>query len=168
MPEARSIVRAERAHKVVGDRFVIPSGILFSVGSAALSKVGEARIIQVAAKVVELEKKIPTGISWVLQVDGHTDIQKILPNSKFRDNWELSTERALTVVELLRNNKLYEVPGQHLAAAGFGEFHPVDAATTQAAYEKNRRIEFKLTDDGPGNQNSSADGKECPQVVSMN
>lgn len=161
----REILGKDSGVTIVGDRFVFPSEVLFPVGSAALNKDGMDQIAKVAGVVRDLEGKIPPSISWVLQVNGHTDRQPILGGGKFKNNWELSTARALTVVELLEKER---VPPQHLAAAGFGEHQPLLLEQTPEAYRKNRRIELKLTDDGAGHTAAvGADSTECPQLVSM-
>src|SRR5262249_62132950 len=89
----------------------------------------------------ELEKKIPGEIAWVLGVDGHTDGRGI--NSlQFRNNWELSAARAISVVQYLIAKG---VSPQRLVAAGFGEFQPIDTDKTDEAVGRNRRIDLKLT-----------------------
>ncbi len=140
----RDLLGNQKDIEIVGDRFVLQSEVLFATGSAALSHDGHDDIVKVAGVIVELEKQIPADISWVLQVNGHTDTQKF--RSAGRDNWDLSLARAMTVVRLLIAQG---VDPHHLAAAGFGEFQPRDTGTTPEALAKNRRIELKLTDDGP-------------------
>jgi chemotaxis protein MotB len=131
---------------IVGDRFIIQSEVLFAVGSAALNADGTEEIEKVARVVRDFQRLIPDSIRWVLQVNGHADKQPIIGNRKFASNWELSVARALTVVQLLQKEG---VEPERLAAAGFGEYQPMVPGDTQAAYARNRRIEFKLTDDGP-------------------
>jgi chemotaxis protein MotB len=96
-----------------------------------------------ATALLELEKKIPSGINWVLRVDGHTDTRQLTGNSQFRSNWELSAARAISVVQYLIAKG---VAPQRLVAAGFGEFQPIDPGTTEDAFSRNRRIELKLTE----------------------
>lgn len=142
---------------IIGDRFLIPLTVLFPVGSADLDSDGREQMIKVADKVHELD--IRPSVNWVLQVNGHTDVQRVLPGGKFRNNWELSTARALTVVELLQDQG---VPPQHLAAAGFGEYQPIEEERTREAYAKNRRIELRLTDNGSGHSsNGMPNHPEC-------
>jgi chemotaxis protein MotB len=152
---------------IMGDRFVVPSSVFFKVGSDAVSKEGQETIKRVAALVEDLQAKIPTSIDWVLQVNGHADKQKIIRGGRFANNWQLSTARALAVVILLQDGGV--VP-QHLAAAGFGEYQPRADGSSQADYAMNRRIEFKLTDDGPFKgptaPRSGPDG-QCPSLVSQ-
>lgn len=99
--------------------------------------------MDVLAKTLkELKKKIPSKISWVLRVDGHTDNIPI-HNELYSSNWQLSANRAIAVVQYLTEKG---VPAKHLVAAGFGEHQPIDKNNTEAARRKNRRIEFKLTE----------------------
>jgi len=128
--------------RVVGDRFVFQSEVLFAPGSAALSPAAQQRLQPVAAALEELAPKIPNDLPWVLQVAGHTDRQPIA-TAQFPSNWELSTARALSVVRYFVSAG---IPPDRLSAAGFGEYEPIDAADTPEAYSKNRRIELKLTE----------------------
>jgi chemotaxis protein MotB len=128
--------------RVVGDRFVFPSEVFFDTGQALLLPEGRAELDKLATALIELDKQIPSEIAWVLRVDGHTDVRPI--NSPiFKSNWELSSARAISVVQYLI---LLGVPAQRLVAAGFAEFQPLDTATTEEAYKRNRRIELKLTE----------------------
>ncbi len=129
--------------KIVGDRFVFQAELLFPSGSAQLDPAGEAELEKVAESLKEVAATIPPDIDWVLRVDGHTDKVPLRPESIYRSNWELSTARALTVVEFLVD---HGIPPNRLAAAGFGEFQPIDPGDSEAAYRRNRRIEFKLTE----------------------
>ncbi len=127
--------------RVVGDRFVFQSELLFASGSAALEKGGARQLAQLAQTLKEISAKIPKDINWVLRVDGHTD-RRPISNAEFPSNWELSTARAISVVRYLASQG---IPPSRLAATGFGEFQPIDLAITPEAYRKNRRIELKLT-----------------------
>jgi len=128
--------------RVVGDRFVLQSELFFDTGKADLLPDARTELDKVATALLELEKKIPTDIAWVLRVDGHTDLRPISgPN--FKSNWDLSAARAISVVQYLIGKG---VSPQRLVAAGFGEFQPLDTAKTDDAYKRNRRIEFKLTE----------------------
>ena len=126
--------------RVVGDRFVFDSEVLFPSGSADINVEGIAALDQVAQAIVDLEKKIPGDIPWVLRVDGHTDVRPIR-SPQFASNWELSSARAIAVVKLLVARG---VKAEHLAATGFGEFQPLDTGTAEEALRRNRRIELKL------------------------
>ena len=128
--------------RIVGDRFVLQSELFFDTGKADLLPDARTELDKVATALVELEKKIPTEIAWVLRVDGHTDVRPISgPN--FKSNWDLSAARAISVVQYLIAKG---VSPQRLVAAGFGEFQPMEPAKTDEAYKRNRRIEFKLTE----------------------
>ncbi|MGX9390352.1 peptidoglycan -binding protein [Nitrobacteraceae bacterium UC4446_H13] len=128
--------------RVVGDRFVFQSEVFFDTGQATLLPEGKAELDKLADALKDLDKKIPSEIPWVLRVDGHTDVRPI-SSPQFKSNWELSAARAISVVQYLAS---LGVPPQRLVAAGFGEFQPLDAGTTEDAYKRNRRIELKLTE----------------------
>jgi chemotaxis protein MotB len=128
---------------IVGDRFVFPSELLFPSGSARLEPEGEAQLERLAATLREVAATIPPDIDWVLRVDGHTDRRPVGPGSPFRSNWELSSARAISVVEFLIRKG---IPPERLVAAGFGEFRPLDPGDGETAWRRNRRIEFKLTE----------------------
>jgi len=129
--------------RIVGDRFVFQSEVFFDTGRATLDKPeGLAELDGLATALLELEKKIPGEIAWVLRVDGHTDVRGI-NSPQFRNNWELSVARAISVVQYLIAKG---VSPQRLVAAGFGEFQPIDTDKTDEAYSRNRRIELKLTE----------------------
>ena len=116
------------------------SELLFASGSADLGDAGKAQLADLAKTLLDVTKQIPSDINWVLRIDGHTDknpINTIL----FPSNWELSTARALSVVKFLIAQAL---PAEHLAAAGFGEFQPIDKGNSPEALAKNRRIEIRL------------------------
>ena len=137
----KEIVGARNDIRVVGDRFVFQSEVLFPVGSDAFDEAGKAAIDRLASAVVELEKEIPPEIGWTLRIDGHTDSRPVA--GRFKSNWELSAARAIAVVRRLVEDG---VSPKHLVAAGFGEFQPLEDATTEEAYARNRRIEIRLTD----------------------
>jgi chemotaxis protein MotB len=128
--------------QIVGDRFVFPSDVLFDSGSAEIKPEAMDQLDKLAGALTEVGEKIPSDIAWVMRVDGHTDIKPIA-SAEFPSNWELSSARAISVVRYLMQQG---VPANHLVAAGFGEFQPIDPATSDAALHKNRRIELKLTE----------------------
>lgn len=128
--------------RIVGDRFVFQSEVFFDTGQATLLPEGRAELDTVAAALTDIDKKIPSEIAWVLRVDGHTDVRPIY-SSGFKSNWELSSARAISVVQYLIS---LGVPAQRLVAAGFAEFQPLDTGNTEDAYRRNRRIELKLTE----------------------
>jgi len=129
--------------RVVGDRFVFQSEVFFDSGAATLRPDGRAELDKLASAVLDLEKQIPSDIPWVLRVDGHTDVRPVGPTSPFKSNWDLSAARAISVVQYLIGKG---VPPSRLAAAGFGEFQPIDPGTNDEALAHNRRIELKLTE----------------------
>src|SRR5215831_5780512 len=138
----RAILGNRQDIRVVGDRFVFQSEVLFDTGSAAIRPEGKVELDKLAAAIAELEKQIPPEIAWVLRVDGHTDARPIA-SPQFPSNWELSSARAISVVQYLISKG---ISPQHLVAAGFGEFQPLDTAQNEDAYRRNRRIELKLTE----------------------
>jgi len=137
----RELLKNRKDIRVVGDRFVFESEVLFPSGSNQLTPEGLAAMDQLASAIIELEREIPKEIDWALQVDGHTDIRPIA-SPTFPSNWELSTARAISVVRYLISRG---VSPQRLVAAGFGEFRPLEAGTDEASLQRNRRIELKLT-----------------------
>jgi chemotaxis protein MotB len=137
----RELLKNRKDIRVVGDRFVFESEVLFASGSDALTPEGLAAMNQLAAAIVELGRQIPPEIDWALQVNGHTDIRPIA-SPTFPSNWELSTARAIAVVRYLIKRG---VPPQRLVAAGYGEFQPLELGKDEASLQRNRRIELKLT-----------------------
>jgi chemotaxis protein MotB len=127
--------------RIVGDRFVLQSEVFFDSGRADLKPEGRAELDKVATVLIGLEKQIPADIPWLLRVDGHTDVRPI--TGQFKSNWDLSAARAISVVQYLIDKG---VKPNRLVAAGFGEFQPIDTGTTEDAYRRNRRIEFRLTE----------------------
>lgn len=138
----RTILGNRADMRVVGDRFVFQSEVFFDTGQAQLLGEGRTELDKIAGALSELEKQIPADIAWVLRVDGHTDARPI-SSPQFPSNWELSAARAISVVQYLVSKG---ISPQHLVAAGFGEFQPLDGAKNDDAYRRNRRIELKLTE----------------------
>ncbi len=137
----RDLLKNRKDIRVVGDRFVFESEVLFPSGQAIVTDQGREAMDQLAAAILELEKTIPEEINWALQVDGHTDIRPI-SSPQFPSNWELSTSRAASVVKYLIARG---VPAKRLVAAGYGEFAPLETGTDEDSLRRNRRIELKLT-----------------------
>jgi chemotaxis protein MotB len=137
----RELLKDRKDIRVVGDRFVFESEVLFPSGSATLTPEGLAAMDQLATAILDLEKQIPKEVDWALQIDGHTDSRPI-SSSQFPSNWELSTARASSVVKYMISRG---VPADRLVAAGYGEFRPIEPGATEEALQKNRRIELKLT-----------------------
>jgi chemotaxis protein MotB len=138
----RSVLANRPGITVVGDRFVFQSEVLFPVGSADLTQQGVAQMTSLAVTIKDIAAEIPPDLHWVLRVDGHTDPQPV-KGGQFASNWELSAQRAITVVKLLIADG---VPADHLAATAFGEYQPFGPGDTPDAYSKDRRIELRLTD----------------------
>jgi len=136
----REILGNREDIQIVGDRFVFQSEVFFDSGSADIGADGRDQLDVLATTLILLLPEIPKDIDWVLRVDGHTDDRPISSN-QFPSNWELSTARAVAVVKYLASRG---IPADRLAAAGFGEFRPIDTSGTDEGRRKNRRIEIKF------------------------
>jgi chemotaxis protein MotB len=128
--------------KVVGDRFVLPSEVLFETGQASLTPEGKTEVDKIYAALSEVAQEIPPEIPWVLRVDGHTD-KRPIASPQFKSNWELSAARAIAVVQYLLSKGFSP---QHILAGAFGEFQPIDEGDSEEALRRNRRIELKITE----------------------
>ena len=137
----RDVLKGRDDVQIVGDRFVFQSEVLFAQGQAEIGSQGEEQLAKLAITLTDIAQKIPGDINWILQVDGHTDNVPIRAG-RYADNWDLSTERALSVVRYLNQQGL---PASRLAASGYGEYQPLDASDNDNARRKNRRIEMKIT-----------------------
>lgn len=139
----REILSDRENIRIVGDRFVFQSEVLFPSGQAVLNDAGSEEMKKLAMALIDLQKEIPDDINWVLRVDGHTDNVALSGTGQFKDNWELSAARAISVVKFLIANG---VSANRLVAAGFGEFQPLEPGETPEVRSRNRRIELKLTE----------------------
>ncbi|MCV3735896.1 peptidoglycan -binding protein [Rhizobium sp. TRM96647] len=139
----REILSDRENIRIVGDRFVFQSEVLFPSGGSNLNPEGQAEMQKLAAALLDLAKEIPPEINWVLRVDGHTDNVPLSGTGRYVDNWELSSARATSVVKFLIANG---VPADRLVAAGFGEYQPLAPGESPEARATNRRIELKLTE----------------------
>jgi chemotaxis protein MotB len=139
----REILSDRQNIRIVGDRFVFQSEVLFPSGSSDLNEAGATEMSKLAAALLDLAREIPPEINWVLRVDGHTDNVPLSGNGRFKDNWELSAARAISVVKFLIAQG---VPADRLVAAGFGEYQPIAPGDSPEARNQNRRIELKLTE----------------------
>ncbi len=136
----RDILGSRPGVTVVGDRFVFQSEVLFASGSSDLGLDGQRQLGQLARTLLQIAQDIPPEVNWILRIDGHTDNVPI-KSTQFQSNWELSAARAISVVKYLAAQG---VPAERLAAAGFGEFQPIEAGNSATARSRNRRIELKL------------------------
>ena len=139
----REILSDRENIRIVGDRFVFQSEVLFPSGGNDLNPAGQGEMGKLADALLELIKEIPPEINWVLRVDGHTDNVPLSGTGRYQDNWELSSARATSVVKFLISRG---VPANRLVAAGFGQFQPIAEGDTVEARGQNRRIELKLTE----------------------
>lgn len=142
--QLRDLLGREEGVRIVGDRFVFSSEVLFQTGDVALSDEGRAQIARIAAILKRVSDAIPPEIDWVIRVDGHTDNQPLSGLGRYRNNWELSQGRALSVVRYMSEG--LGISPSRLAANGFGEFQPINPANTAQARAQNRRIELKITE----------------------
>lgn len=140
----RELVEGRDGIKIVGDRFVFSSEVLFDVGKADLSLPGRLEIQKVAVILNQIVEEIPKNLNWIIRVDGHTDNTSMVSGAEFKDNWELSQARALSVVRFMISD--LGLPKTRLAATGFGEFQPVSSGSSPEDLAQNRRIEIKLTE----------------------
>ena len=140
----RELVEGKDGVKIVGDRFVFSSEVLFDVGKADLSMLGKLEIQKVAVILNQVVQEIPKNLNWIIRVDGHTDNTAMVQGAEFKDNWELSQARALSVVRFMISDLGF--PKDRLAATGFGEFQPVATGSSASELARNRRIEIKLTE----------------------
>jgi chemotaxis protein MotB len=137
----RQVLVKNQNIRIEGDRFLLPSELFFASASATLGEQGKQELNKLAKTLNEIAAAIPDDIEWILRIDGHTD-QLPINTPRFPSNWELSTARAVSVVRYLATQG---VPQKRMTAAGFGEYHPIDLGHSEAAYQRNRRIELKLT-----------------------
>ncbi|WP_226381753.1 peptidoglycan -binding protein [Falsiroseomonas ponticola] len=138
--------------RIVGDRFVFQSEVLFPVGGAELSAGGQQQIRDLARVLIDLAAQFPPDLAWVLRVDGHADRSPIRGGGRFASNWELSAARSIAVAQLLMQEGL---PSNRLAAAAFGDTQPLDDRDTPDAFARNRRIELRL-EAGPAGTRAAA------------
>ncbi|MEQ8370009.1 MAG: peptidoglycan -binding protein [Alphaproteobacteria bacterium] len=137
----RQVLGDRQDIRIVGDRFVFQSEVLFASGSDELGPEGRQQVESLARTLAEIAREIPPEINWILEVSGHTDVVPI-STGRFPSNWELSTARAITVVKALASAG---IPAERLSATGYGQFQPIDDSDDEVAFRRNRRIELKLT-----------------------
>lgn len=142
--QVREVLEGQDRVRIEGDRFVFSSEVLFQPGQAELSELGRAEIANIASILRDIADDIPAGIDWVIRVDGHTDDIPLGGSGRYRNNWELSQGRALSVVRYMTD--FLGIPPNRLAANGFGQYQPINPADTPEARAQNRRIELKLTE----------------------
>ena len=138
----KELIKDRPEIRIVGDRFVFQSEVLFSLGSVEIGPKGQLEMVKLASTLMEIEKSLPTDIDWILQIEGHTDNLSVRAGQTYKDNWELSTKRALSVLRFLIKQG---IKPSRLSASGYGSFQPIDKNNNKNAREKNRRIEMKIT-----------------------
>ena len=139
--DLRKALAGEKNIRIVGDRFVFESDVLFPSDSAQLSPQGQQKIADVANAIVDIAGKIPPHLNWVISVDGFAD-QNAIQGGPYKNNFDLSAARALAVLHLLIQDG---VPKKRVVAAAFGAEHPIKKGNSSEALAQNRRIEFRLT-----------------------
>jgi chemotaxis protein MotB len=140
----RDVIGAQDGVRIVGDRFVFSSEVLFAQGAANLSGEGQGELAKIAGILRNVVGDIPDEIDWVIRVDGHTDNVPLSGAGAFADNWELSQARALSVVRYMVN--FLDIPPERLSANGFGQYQPIANGNSPEARAQNRRIELKFTE----------------------
>ena len=138
----KELIKDRPEIRIVGDRFVFQSEVLFSIGSVEIGSKGQLEMVKLASTLMEIEKSLPTDIDWILQIEGHTDNLSVRAGQTYKDNWELSTKRALSVLRFLIKQG---IKPSRLSASGYGSFQPIDKNNNKNARKKNRRIEMKIT-----------------------
>ena len=136
----RDVLKGRDDVQIVGDRFVFQSEVLFAPGQADIGATGQSQLAQLALALADIAAKIPDDINWVLQVDGHTDDLPVRAG-RYTDNWDLSTERALSVVRFLVMQGVLRKDWPRLVTVNFSLWQ----AVTSADRRLNRRIELKIT-----------------------
>ncbi|WBV42003.1 peptidoglycan -binding protein [Pseudoroseomonas cervicalis] len=129
--------------RIVGDRFVFQGEVLFPVGGAELSAAGQQQLRALAQVLLEVTRRFPQDLAWILRVDGHADRSPLRAGARYASNWELSAARAIAVGQFLIGEGL---PPNRVAATAFGEYQPIDSGDSPEAFARNRRIELRLTD----------------------
>ena len=137
----RQLLGERQDVRVVGDRFVFQSEVLFPTGSADIDPGGMDELRTLADSLRAISAEIPSDLPWILQINGHTD-RRPISTTEFPSNWELSSARAINVGKFLVQQG---IPPERIAVAGFAQFQPIDDRDDEIAYRRNRRIEIKLT-----------------------
>ncbi|MBC9208831.1 peptidoglycan -binding protein [Roseomonas aerophila] len=129
--------------RIVGDRFVFQSEVLFPVGSADLSASGTQQLRELSRVLLDVSRRFPADLPWLLRVDGHADRSPLRGTGRYASNWELSSARAIAVAQVLISEGL---PANRVGATAFGDNQPLDPGDSPEALARNRRIELRLTD----------------------
>ena len=112
----------------------LPAALLFKPGSATIENQDALLFLKRIALIIE---ELPNDMQ--VSIQGHTDKGAPSKSSPFKDNWELSTARAISVLhELLLDN----VEPSRMSASGYAEYKPVATNATKSGREKNRRVEL--------------------------
>lgn len=140
----RDVLEDREGVRIVGDRFLFDTEVLFEASSAHISSEGETMIAAVATLLFEVGNDIPLSVDWILRIDGHTDTQEFQTTAEYADSWELSQARARSVALFMSQELGF--PPARLAATGFGEYRPIASNDTEDGRAQNRRIELRVTE----------------------
>jgi len=110
--------------------------LLFDSGSWAVNQEGRKAVKQLGSVLAQ-------NPDIAVLIEGHTDNVPYGGSGQLKDNWDLSTKRATSIVQILRENN--QIDPQSLTAAGRGEYAPIAKNDSEAGKAKNRRIEVILT-----------------------
>lgn len=116
--------------------------VLFKSGSSDLRTESLPILTYVREMLIEYMETIK-----MIRIEGHTDNVPIR-TARFRDNWELSTSRAVSVLEFMLGDRdeagVSRIDTKRISAAGYGEYHPVAENNTEDGKQLNRRVEIIL------------------------
>jgi chemotaxis protein MotB len=142
-PDVVSVSVQERGLVVI----VTTDNVLFGSGAADITGEGAEMIGIVASTLNEFTNRIV--------VEGHTDKRPL--RREGYDNWDLSVDRAVSVIKLLRDQ--YGIDSDRLTAAGFGERRPIAEGDDEASLARNRRVEIVVLAQTPGDYTTDPDGQ---------
>lgn len=119
-----------------------PDGLVISLQEVGFFDSGSADLRARSANTLQQIAGILLSTGFQVRIEGHTDNVPI-HTARFTSNWELSTARAIAVIQALIER--YSFPPQRLAVAGYGEFHPVASNSTADGRKLNRRVDIVVT-----------------------
>jgi chemotaxis protein MotB len=113
-------------------------GVLFDNKEHQLQEQGRA-VLQRCARVI---REAGGSDFKQIQVEGHTDNRPLKQNKYPSNNWELSTARAVSVVQFLSSEG--RLPSGVFSASGYESYRPVASNDSPAGRASNRRIELRI------------------------
>jgi len=120
----------------------MPDHVFFESGDASVKEAAEVILTTLARSL----KVFPVN----MRVEGHTDCNPIR-TSRYRSNWELSTARAVSVLQVIAGASF---PPDHLSASGYGEFHPIAPNATEDGRQQNRRVDIVVSIHDPASDSA--------------